>query len=65
MSLQFLISILEWLEAAFIKNAEAKLEAADLIEEKIQSLQLVEFDHRRDAALAQKLALKIDKLLSE
>jgi hypothetical protein len=65
MSTKFLILVLDWLQEQFIKNSDsAKLKANDYLE-RIRALETERKEILAEAALASKLANKIDNLLSE
>jgi hypothetical protein len=65
MSLKFLIAVLEWLQDQFIKANEKHTETAKDIGQRIAVLKFEQAEQQRNADLANKLANKIDKLLTE
>jgi hypothetical protein len=65
MSTKFLILILDWLQEQFIKNADAAKQKATDYQDRIRALELQRKEFLREASLADKLAGKIDNLLSE
>jgi hypothetical protein len=65
MSLKFLIGLLNWLQDEFVKTAENHRNAAADRLEKIKAMQVSQTEHLQSAKLAEKMAAKIENLLSE